>query len=71
VLSNLAAEIDPLVRDEIISVIRQLCLPDLARRGHPNGIGRPDQFSTRRYVTLFDVLGKKTDLRQRILDRSA
>lgn len=57
---DLAAEIDPLARDEMLAIIRELCAPDLAKRGHPKGVGKPDQYSLERYKSQFDLLLKRT-----------
>jgi hypothetical protein len=66
VLEQLEAAIDPAVRDEILPVVRQLCEPDPARRGHPRGVGGHTQYSLERYVTILDRLSRTVELHQRI-----
>lgn len=63
VLSDLSALIDPVVREEVLTLIRELCEPDLARRGHPKGVGRTGQFSLERYVSRLDLLARRTAIR--------
>ena len=47
----IAAAIDPDIRDKVVPIICELCNPDLARRGHPRGIGGGDQYSLIRYTS--------------------
>lgn len=56
VLADLSIDLPPLVRDEVLSLVAQLCEPDLLRRGHPRGLGTPTQFSLERYVSRLDVM---------------
>ncbi len=60
VLADLSSNIDPLVRDEITSLVRELCNPDLAKRGHRKGIGSASQYSLERYKAYTDLLLKRT-----------
>ena len=39
------------IRSTVNSMVQQLCNPDLARRGHPKGIGKSNQYSLERYVS--------------------
>lgn len=66
VLEDLNEKIAPEVNAEIIPMIRQLCDPDLTRRGHPKGIGRRDQYSLERFVSQFDILCRQVELHLRI-----
>jgi eukaryotic-like serine/threonine-protein kinase len=59
VMSDLRGQLSGPCPAEIEGIIRQLCNPDLGKRGSPKGIGRYDQFSLERYVSLLDVLNKK------------
>ena len=51
VLEDLGGLLPELVREEILPLIRELCNPDLARRGFPKRVGMFDQYSLERYVT--------------------
>jgi hypothetical protein len=62
----LVPQIDVIVRDEIVSVIRELCTPDLSRRGHPKGLGGPSQYSLERYKARFDLLRKRASIAERL-----
>jgi eukaryotic-like serine/threonine-protein kinase len=66
IVTALAPEIDPLVRNEAVSIIRELCNPDIARRGHPTGIGRGDQYSLERYKSRFDLMLKRASIAARV-----
>lgn len=57
---------DELVRDEAVLLIKELCNPDLALRGHPKGIGRHDQYSLQRYVTRLDLITKRLAVTLRV-----
>ena len=59
------------IRNELAEIIRQLCEPDLAKRGHPRGVGKTDQYSLERYVSLFDLLTRRLAIGQYHLPRSA
>ena len=39
------------IRAYIVSLIQQLCNPDLSQRGHPRRLGRPNQYSLERYLS--------------------
>jgi hypothetical protein len=66
VLADLSEQIDPLVRGEITTLVRELCNPDLARRGHRKGIGSTSQYSLERYKSHTDLLLKRTTVSARI-----
>ena len=59
VLEDLSPLVEERVRSEIVTLVGDLCTPDLARRGHPKGVGRNDQFSLERYVSRFDVVVRR------------
>jgi eukaryotic-like serine/threonine-protein kinase len=59
-LADISASIDPLVRDEITTLVRELCNPDLSKRGHRKGIGKGSQYSLERYKSHTDLLLKRT-----------
>jgi serine/threonine protein kinase len=64
-LEDLAPQIDVVVREDVLRIIRELCTPDLSRRGHPRGLGRHDQYSLQRYVSMLDAASTRTALRAR------
>lgn len=56
-LASVEPEIPELVRDDILLMLRQLCEPDLSKRGHPlNRFQNHNNFSLERYHTKLDVL---------------
>lgn len=65
-LGELEPLIDERVRSPIMTALRELCEPDLQRRGHPKDIGRKTQFSLERYVSFFDLLSKRLAIQKRI-----
>ncbi len=66
VLEDLQTQIPEEVRPEIIQIVRELCNPDLSRRGHPRGIGGYAQYSLERYVSRLDLLCKRLEITQRM-----
>jgi serine/threonine protein kinase len=49
-------------RAPLLTALRELCAPDPSRRGHPLNIaGQGIQSSTERYISLFDLLGKRVE----------
>jgi serine/threonine protein kinase len=66
VLSDLGPSIDSDIRPEIVGFIKELCNPDLYRRGHPKGVSRNDQYSLERYVAHLDMWSKKLAVTRRI-----
>lgn len=66
VLEDLDTQVDPGLKADVIPMIRELCNPDLARRGHRRGIGRPDQYSLERYVSHLSYLSDQFEMRLRI-----
>jgi serine/threonine protein kinase len=60
VITDLSGAIDPLVRDDIVTLIRELCNPDLAKRGHRKGLGSGNQYSLERYKSHTDLMLKRT-----------
>jgi serine/threonine protein kinase len=59
VLEAVAPRVDSSVRAEVMQIIRELGNPDLAKRGHPRGVGRYDQYSLERYVSRFNLLAQE------------
>lgn len=66
ILQELGRNVDPDVRAEIVEIIRQLCTPDLLRRGHPRGIGTHTQHSLQRYVSVFERMAMEQRLKKSI-----
>jgi serine/threonine protein kinase len=66
VLEDIGPRLDPLVRDDVILLLSELCNPDLSLRGHPKGLGRYNQYSLERYVTRLDLLTKRLEINIRI-----
>lgn len=60
-LVKISAEIPSEIRSEIMLMIRQLCEPDPALRGHPRNKAVP--YELERYVTRLDVLARKAKLK--------
>jgi eukaryotic-like serine/threonine-protein kinase len=54
----------PHLTDELAVIVRELCNPDPARRGHPKE-RHPggNQFSLQRYVTRLDLLARREEIR--------
>ena len=65
-LEQIRPQVDDVVREEIMLIIRELCTPDLRLRGHRRGIGRNDQYSLQRYVSELNLLFSRAQLRLRI-----
>lgn len=65
VLDDLNKALDPLVRKEIATLVKELCNPHLAKRGHRRGIGSGSQYSLERYKSYTDLLLKRTTISAR------
>lgn len=66
VLEDLGPKIDARVRRDVLSIISELCTPELARRGHPRGIGRREQYSLERYLSRLDLILKRLQVEVRV-----
>lgn len=66
VLADLDTVVDPLVRTEVGRMVRELCDPDPAKRGHKKGIGSASQYSLERYKSQTDLLLKRTAVSARL-----
>lgn len=61
-LDELAAEVDPLVREELLSLTGYLLDPDPLRRAHPrNRAGAGANYGLERFISRFDVLATKAE----------
>ncbi len=61
-LEDLAVEIDPLVRDELLSITRYLLDPDPLRRGHPrNRTDGATPYGLERVISAYAHLAKKAE----------
>ena len=65
VLEDLGRGVPGIVREEVLPLIRELCNPDLARRGFPKRVGMFDQYSVERYVTRITNSAWRIDLKPR------
>ncbi len=63
VLEDIAPMIDIRARNDVVSIIRELSNPDLAKRGDLARVGRPDQYSLERYVSRTDLIAKRLSVR--------
>lgn len=63
-LENTVTSVGP----QLVALVRQLCHPDPARRGHPKTLGRSTVGSLERYVSAFNalVLRAELDLKRRV-----
>jgi len=63
VVAYVRLQIPEELRDDVTTIVRELCEPDVRLRGHPlNRAGRGNQFSLERYITRFDVLARRAEL---------
>jgi serine/threonine protein kinase len=54
---------DSRVRNDLVRIVRELCEPDPALRGHPRTrASRGNQYSLERYVAAFDLLARRVSL---------
>ena len=61
-LASVEADIPKEVRSDIILMLRQLCEPDLSKRGHPlNRFQNVNSFSLERYITKLDLLAYRAE----------
>lgn len=64
VLETFKQTVDPEVRAELVTTVSELCEPDPRLRGHPlNRVGKGNQYSVERYVSQFNLLARKAELR--------
>lgn len=71
VLGDLEPLIDHRVRGEMVALIAELCEPEVARRGHPRGVGGYAQYSLERYVSQLTRATKELEIRMRHERRTA
>jgi len=69
-LDELAAAIDPDIRGPISQLIRELCNPDLSKRGHPRGVGRAEQYVLIRYTSQLTNLCRRFEVERRLKQRA-
>jgi serine/threonine protein kinase len=61
-LVSVESDIPEEVRSDVLLMLRQLCEPDLAKRGHPlNRFHNENSFSLERYITELDLLAYKAE----------
>jgi hypothetical protein len=71
VLDGLQQHVDERVREDVITLVRELCHPDLGSRGHPKGLGRYNQYSLERYVPRLTNMVSKLSVRIRVERKAA
>ena len=71
VLGDLEPLVDQRVRTELVALIAELCEPEVARRGHPRGVGGYAQYSLERYVSQLTRATKELEIRMRHERRTA
>jgi serine/threonine protein kinase len=64
-LVDISAAMDPEIRPQIVPLIRELCNPDLSKRGHPRGVGGVQQYNLVRYTSQLTNLCKRNEIEQR------
>ncbi len=65
VISVLQNQFDETVRERMVQLLRELCSPNIRRRGFPKKLGHYEQFSLERYVSRLDLIVKETGVRLR------
>ena len=69
ILRVLRQKAPPVLADDIVGSVRELCDPDPERRGRPQNISSSEgRYSLSRYVTKFDVMATRAEL---FLERTA
>lgn len=71
VLNGLEALLDESVRAGVLELVRELCNPDLSRRGDPRGVGGHNQYSLERYVSRLDLMLRRLKVRQNAARQAA
>ena len=66
VLEDIAPLIDEDVREDILDIVRDLCHPDVQRRGHPRERHGYSAQSLERYVSRLDLLCRRLEIKQRM-----
>lgn len=67
VAQSLETALPNVCRERLVSAFRELCDPQPENRGHPKSkaLKHGDRFSVDRYISLFDLIGKKAEYRLR------
>lgn len=71
VLSDISPLVPQVVREPVLTLLQEMCNPDLSHRGHPRGRGRPDQYSLNRYVSQLDLAARRADIQVRAMKAAA
>jgi serine/threonine protein kinase len=67
IVQNLRARLPESIRDELSTSLRQLTQPDPMRRGHPTNLaGISSIYGLDRYISLFDLLGRRFKIALRV-----
>ncbi|MCA3564190.1 MAG: protein kinase [Methylocystis sp.] len=71
VINDIKNGFDDNVPQELISIIEELCNPDIKLRGLRRGVSKHQQYSLERYVSRLDRIKKETQFRARVRTVSA
>ena len=71
VLVDIEPRVDPRVRVDVMKLVKELCDPDINRRGHPKGISKHDHHSLQRYVSQLTLLTQRLEIHIRAEARTA
>jgi hypothetical protein len=64
VIHDLRQQLPDVIGEELAAAIRELTEPDPVRRGHPANIsGAGPRYGVERYISRFDLLQKRFDVR--------
>jgi serine/threonine protein kinase len=63
-LGDDVGRIEPTLRDELVQIVRYLCDPDPTLRGHPLSGRGANQYSMERFVSRFDLLARRAEVRR-------
>jgi eukaryotic-like serine/threonine-protein kinase len=62
-LADLGAALPQWPREELLTMVRELCEPDPDLRGHPlNRLGSQDKYGLDRYISTLDLLSRKSEI---------
>ena len=63
---ELTSKLDAQVGSEILPLVKELCAPNINKRGIPSRIGKSDQYSLERYVSRIDLISKRFEIAKRL-----
>ncbi|MDB5033130.1 MAG: protein kinase [Chlorobi bacterium] len=62
-LDKFAQEVPEPIREDLTQIVRELCDPDPAFRGYPALRGAPNPYDLERYVTRFDLMARRAEIK--------